>query len=143
MLWRVGRRRRPPAGDPRHGAARHGLGLTVAPLLIAAQNAVTKDRLGTATSLTQFTRSMGSAVGLAIMGTLLLAPFGGHEPAGLMDFRAKLAPEQLKTIVAPLLAGLHHVFLATIVFAVLGILLALSIPAGKATDLKIAAPAEG
>jgi len=35
-----------------------GLGLTVAPLLIAAQNAVTKDRLGTATSLTQFTRSM-------------------------------------------------------------------------------------
>src|SRR6185503_16611976 len=78
-----------------------GLGLTVAPLLIAAQNAVSKDRLGTATSLAQLT-----------------------------------------TMVAPLLAGLHHVFLATIVFAVLGILLALSIPAGKATELKVAAPAE-
>src|SRR6185436_2305942 len=117
-----------------------GLGLTVAPLLIAAQNAVTKDRLGTATSLTQFTRSMGSAVGLAIMGTLLIAPFGGHEPEGLMDFRAKLDPAHLKTIVAPLLAGLHHVFLATSVFAVVGVLLALSIPGGKATDLKIAAP---
>ena len=120
-----------------------GLGLTVAPLLIAAQNAVTKDRLGTATSLTQFTRSMGSAVGLAIMGTLLLAPFGGHEPAGLMDFHAKLEADQLKTIVAPLLSGLHQVFLATIVFAVLGIVLALSIPAGKASELKVAAPAEG
>jgi EmrB/QacA subfamily drug resistance transporter len=120
-----------------------GLGLTVAPLLIAAQNAVSKDRLGTATSLTQFTRSMGSAVGLAIMGTLLLAPFGGHEPAGLMDFRSKFDPAQLKTMVAPLLDGLHHVFLATSVFAALGILLALSIPAGKATELKVPAPVEG
>jgi EmrB/QacA subfamily drug resistance transporter len=118
-----------------------GLGLTVAPLLIAAQNAVTKDRLGTATSLTQFTRSMGSAVGLAMMGTLLLSPFGGVEPAGLLDFRAKFDPDHLKTIVAPLLTGLHHVFLATVVFAVLGVVLALSIPSGKAADLKVAAPA--
>jgi EmrB/QacA subfamily drug resistance transporter len=118
-----------------------GLGLTVAPLLIAAQNAVSKDRLGTATSLTQFTRSMGSAVGLAVMGTLLLAPFGGAEPSGLMDFRSKFDTAQLKMMVAPLLAGLHHVFLATILFAGLGILLALSIPAGKAADLKAPAPA--
>jgi hypothetical protein len=79
----------------------------------------------------------------AIMGTLLLAPFGGNEPAGLMDFRAKFDPAQLKTIVAPLLTGLRHVFLATSIFAALGILLALSIPAGKATDLKVPAPAEG
>ncbi len=118
-----------------------GLGLTVAPLLIAAQNAVTKDRLGTATSLTQFTRSMGSAVGLAIMGTLFLAPFGGKEPEGLIDFKTKFDPAQLKTMVAPLVVGLHHVFLATLVIAVLGILLAFSIPSGKAADLKIPAPA--
>jgi EmrB/QacA subfamily drug resistance transporter len=118
-----------------------GLGLTVAPLLIAAQNAVTKDRLGTATSLTQFTRSMGSAVGLAVMGTLLLAPFGGKEPEGLMDFRAKFDTAQLKTMVTPLLAGLHQVFFATIVFAALGMVLALTIPSGKAADLKAPAPA--
>jgi len=117
-----------------------GLGLTVAPLLIAAQNAVSKDRLGTATSLTQFTRSMGSAVGLAIMGTLFLAPFGGKEPEGLIDFKTKFDPAQLKTMITPLVAGLHHVFLATLVIAVLGILLAFSIPAGKAADLKIPAP---
>jgi MFS family permease len=118
-----------------------GLGLTVAPLLIAAQNSVTKDRLGTATSLTQFTRSMGSAVGLAIMGTLFLAPFGGKEPSGIIDFKTKFDPAQLKTLVAPLVVGLHHVFFATIVFAALGIVLALSIPSGKAADLKLAAPA--
>jgi MFS family permease len=72
-----------------------GLGLTVAPLLIAAQNAVSKERLGTATSLTQFTRSMGSAVGLAVLGTLFLAPFGRHEPDGLIDFKVKHDPAQL------------------------------------------------
>lgn len=118
-----------------------GLGLTVAPLLIAAQNAVTKDRLGTATSLTQFTRSMGSAVGLAIMGTLFLAPFGGKEPEGLIDFKTKFDPAQLKTMIAPLVTGLHHVFIATLVIASLGILLAFSIPHGKAADLKVPAPA--
>jgi len=118
-----------------------GLGLTVAPLLIAAQNAVTKDRLGTATSLTQFTRSMGSAVGLAIMGTLFLAPFGGKEPEGLIDFKTKFDPGQLEKMIAPLVVGLHHVFLATLVIAVLGIGLAFSIPAGKAADLKLPAPA--
>lgn len=118
-----------------------GLGLTVAPLLIAAQNAVTKDRLGTATSLTQFTRSMGSAVGLAVMGTLFLAPFGGKEPEGIMDFRARLEPGQLKTLLAPLVTGLHHVFLATLAVAVLGVFLALSIPSGKAADLKVPAAA--
>jgi MFS family permease len=117
-----------------------GLGLTVAPLLIAAQNAVTKDRLGTATSLTQFTRSMGSAVGLAVMGTLFLAPFGGKEPDGLIDFKTKFDPAQLKLMVQPLVLGLHHVFQATCVIAVLGILLAFSIPSGKAADLKLPAP---
>jgi len=118
-----------------------GLGLTVAPLLIAAQNAVSKDRLGTATSLTQFTRSMGSAVGLAVMGTFFLAPFGGKEPDGIINFKIRHDEAQLKALVAPLVVGLHHVFVATIVFATLGVLLALSIPAGKAADLKAPAPA--
>ena len=118
-----------------------GLGLTVAPLLIAAQNAVSKDRLGTATSLTQFTRSMGSAVGLAVLGTLFLAPFGGKEPDGLIDFKVKRDPAQLVAMVAPLVQGLRHVFIATIGFTVLGIALALSIPAGKAAELKAPAPA--
>ncbi len=117
-----------------------GLGVTVAPLLIAAQNAVTKDRLGTATSLTQFTRSMGAALGLAVMGTLLLAPFGGREPEGLVD-RSRLDPSQLQTVVTPLLTGLHHVFLAAIVAAALGVVFALSIPSGKAAELKLPQPA--
>jgi hypothetical protein len=75
------------------------------------------------------------------MGTLFLAPFGGREPEGLIDFKTKFDPGQLKTMLTPLVIGLHHVFLATLVIAVLGIALALSIPAGKAADLKLPAPA--
>ena len=118
-----------------------GLGLTVAPLLIAAQNAVSKDRLGTATSLTQFTRSMGSAVGLALMATLFLAPFGGKEPEGVIGYRIT-DPEALKAHVAPLVTGLHHVFGAIVGVAALGFFLALAIPAGKAAELKVPVPAE-
>jgi hypothetical protein len=75
------------------------------------------------------------------MGTLFLAPFGGKEPEGLIDFKTKFDPAQLRTMVAPLVTGLHHVFLATLVIAALGIVLAFSIPSGKAADLKLPAPA--
>ncbi len=113
-----------------------GLGLTVAPLLIAAQNAVPKDRLGAATSLTQFTRSIGSFVGLAVLGSLLVAAFGGREPEGLIRFLASHDEATLRAIVAPLAAGLRSVFTGAIVAAGLGALLALAIPAGRARELK-------
>ncbi len=115
-----------------------GLGLTVAPLLIAAQNAVPRDRLGAATSLTQFTRSIGSFVGLAIMGSLLVAAFGGREPEGLIRFHARHDPEALRAIVAPLAEGLRHVFHVAALAAGAGFLLALTIPAGRARELSAA-----
>jgi EmrB/QacA subfamily drug resistance transporter len=117
-----------------------GLGLTVAPLLIAAQNAVTKDRLGAATSLTQFTRSMGAAIGLTLMGALFAAAFEGREPESLIAFRAQADPSRLKQDVGHLVLGLRKVFFAGIGVAALGFLLALAIPSGKAQDLKVPAP---
>jgi MFS family permease len=120
-----------------------GLGLTVAPLLIAAQNAVTKDRLGAATSLTQFTRSMGAAVGLTVMGTLFASAFGGKEPEGIIRFRAQLDPQVRGVMISQLVVGLHHVFRSGIFVAALGVLLAIAIPAGKAMELKLPQPAEG
>lgn len=118
-----------------------GLGLTVAPLLIAAQNAVTKDRLGAATSLTQFSRSMGAAVGLAVMGSIMASAFGGKEPEGIIKFRAQMNPEMLAALVGPLVIGLRNVFRSGVGAAALGVILALTIPRGKAADLKVAAPA--
>ena len=119
-----------------------GLGLTVAPLLIAAQNAVSKERLGAATSLTQFTRSMGAAIGLAIMGTLMASAFGGREPEGIIQFRSKLDPAKLREQVEQLVLGLQYVFRSAALAAALGVVLALAIPTGKAAELKMAVPAE-
>jgi EmrB/QacA subfamily drug resistance transporter len=48
-----------------------GLGLTMLTLLIAVQHAVPREQLGIATSLNQFFRSIGGAIGVALLGALL------------------------------------------------------------------------
>ncbi|MEO6656384.1 MAG: MDR family MFS transporter [Pyrinomonadaceae bacterium] len=50
-----------------------GLGLTMLTLLIAVQQAVERHQLGSATSLNQFSRAIGGAFGVAIMGAVLTA----------------------------------------------------------------------
>ncbi|HSN69100.1 MAG TPA: MDR family MFS transporter, partial [Thermoanaerobaculia bacterium] len=48
-----------------------GLGLTMLTLLLAVQHSVGRGQLGIATSLNQFSRSIGGAVGVAVMGAAL------------------------------------------------------------------------
>jgi len=48
-----------------------GLGLTMLTLLIAVQHAVPREQLGIATSLNQFFRSIGGAMGVALLGALM------------------------------------------------------------------------
>jgi EmrB/QacA subfamily drug resistance transporter len=48
-----------------------GLGLTVLTLILAAQHAVARTQLGLVTSLSQFSRSIGGAMGVAVMGLVL------------------------------------------------------------------------
>jgi EmrB/QacA subfamily drug resistance transporter len=60
-----------------------GLGLSLLSLLLAVQHGVERSRLGLATSLNQFSRSVGSAVGIALMGALLAKGFSGINPAAL------------------------------------------------------------
>ncbi|HEX8096796.1 MAG TPA: MDR family MFS transporter, partial [Pyrinomonadaceae bacterium] len=55
-----------------------GLGLTMLTLLIAVQQAVGRTQLGIATSLNQFSRSIGGAVGVAVMGAVLSAGLASH-----------------------------------------------------------------
>lgn len=50
-----------------------GLGLTMLTLLIAVQQAVERSQLGIATSLNQFSRAIGGAFGVAVMGAVLTA----------------------------------------------------------------------
>jgi len=50
-----------------------GLGMTMLTLLIAVQQAVDRSQLGVATSLNQFSRAIGGALGVAILGAVLTA----------------------------------------------------------------------
>lgn len=50
-----------------------GLGMTMLTLLIAVQQAVERTKLGVATSLNQFARAIGGALGVAVLGAVLTA----------------------------------------------------------------------
>ena len=53
-----------------------GMGLSMLSLLLAIQHGVDRSQLGLATSLNQFSRSVGAAVGVAAMGAILDAEPG-------------------------------------------------------------------
>ena len=55
-----------------------GLGLTMLTLLIAVQQAVERPQLGIATSLNQFSRAIGGALGVAILGAVLTGGLSSH-----------------------------------------------------------------
>jgi EmrB/QacA subfamily drug resistance transporter len=83
-----------------------GMGFTAAPTLIAAQSAVRWQERGVVTGLNMFSRSAGSAVGIAVFGAVVNATLGRQGVDG-----DRVAPEALTTAV-------HHVFVGTVVLAV-------------------------
>lgn len=91
-----------------------GMGLSMVPMLIAVQNAVPRSSLGVATSLTQFFRSVGGAVGVAVMGAV---------KAQRLDAGA------------PLDSALHGVFVVGLVVCLAAFASAFLVPAGRARDL--------
>jgi MFS family permease len=62
-----------------------GIGPTMPVFTLAAQNAVNMSQLGVVTSLTQFARSIGSTVGVAVFGSLLTNRFGPAFQSALPD----------------------------------------------------------
>jgi EmrB/QacA subfamily drug resistance transporter len=83
-----------------------GMGFTAAPTLIAAQSAVRWTERGVVTGLNMFSRSAGSAVGIAVFGAVVNASLGGQGVVG-----DRVPPAALSTAV-------HHVFVGTVVLAV-------------------------
>ena len=71
-----------------------GLGLTMLTLLIAVQQAVERSKLGIATSLNQFTRAIGGAFGVAIMGAFLTAGLASELNAAARNGNTNLTVEQ-------------------------------------------------
>jgi hypothetical protein len=130
-----------------------GMGLVMFALLITVQNSVGRSQLGIATSLNQFSRSIGQTVGVAIMGTVMTISLASHiaeiqkesglpeadvarvvhNPSALIDPIARGAqkPELLKAMSGALAGALHNVFLTGVAFAALALLSGFWLPAGR------------
>ncbi len=91
-----------------------GMGLNMVPMLIAVQSAVERKDLGIATSMTQFFRAVGGAIGVSVMGTVMSWRLG----AGL-----------------PMATALHGVFVVGLVVCVAAVASAFLVPAGSARAL--------
>ncbi|MEN0130562.1 MAG: MDR family MFS transporter [Brevundimonas sp.] len=90
-----------------------GLGLTASPTLIAAQSSVEWGERGVVTGANLFARSMGSAVGVAVMGAIVNASLRGLD--------GESHPAQLQDAV-------RHALIAVLVVSVLMIVAAAAMP---------------
>ncbi|HET7712270.1 MAG TPA: MDR family MFS transporter [Thermoanaerobaculia bacterium] len=77
-----------------------GLGFTMLTLLIAVQHAVPREQLGIATSLNQFFRSIGGAMGVALLGALMTAGLAANLREAAANPGSPLTPAQAEELAA-------------------------------------------
>jgi MFS family permease len=112
-----------------------GLGLVMLTLLIASQHSVQRTQLGITTSLNQFSRSIGGAIGVAILGALLSAGLAAYSsnPNALVnpEARAHIPAAELAQLRGALQGTLRNIFAASAVVVGLAILAAFALPPGR------------
>ena len=133
-----------------------GMGLVMFALLVTVQTSVGRNQLGIATSLNQFSRSIGQTVGVAVMGTVMTLSLASHvaeiqnesglpeaevasvvhNPSALVDPIAheKLKqekPELLRAMSSALGGALHNVFTTGAIIAAIALVSGLWLPAGQ------------
>jgi EmrB/QacA subfamily drug resistance transporter len=128
-----------------------GMGLVMFALLISVQNSVPRNQLGIATSVNQFSRSIGQTVGVALMGLVLTLSLESHlseiqaesglpeeevarvvhNPSELIDpiARPNLNPALLQSMQSALGGALNNVFWSGAIFAVIGLIAGFWLPA--------------
>lgn len=129
-----------------------GLGMTMLTLLIAVQQAVERTKLGLVTSLNQFSRAIGGAFGVAIMGAFLTAGLAtnllnaaqndnssltieqartyAENPNALVDPSAKsqISPENLEVLQRAMAISIHRVFWVGAILSLMAFGVALFLP---------------
>src|SRR5687767_4980356 len=105
-----------------------GMGTQMLSLLLAVQHGVDRSRLGIATALNQFSRSIGAAIGVAAMGAILARGVGGVNLPGGADALANGAAISAP-VRAQFAAALHRVFLGGLVVSAAGLVATLFLPA--------------
>jgi EmrB/QacA subfamily drug resistance transporter len=90
-----------------------GLGLSMLTLLLSVQQSVPRPQLGLATALNQLARSVGGAVGVALMGALLASGLAARVGPGT-DLAALLAPRVARAGSAAATAAQRRAFTETL-----------------------------
>src|SRR5207247_5875747 len=131
-----------------------GLGFASTAFMLAVQNAVPWNLRGVATASTQFTRTIGGTVGVAVMGTILNAQMALHFvpifthyadvlarlPKGIAPSNVLLTPDVRNTLPVNLLnqlqlalaQGLFWIYTLMFVCALVGLLIIFFLPGGQA-----------
>jgi MFS family permease len=121
-----------------------GMGFSIPAFLIAVQSTVERSKLGTATSTLQFSRSIGGAFGIGIMGVILSATVVTNLVAAGLDASTSLnnlidspgsAPVVQATLRDALSAGIRGVFVVGFIASVLGLLVTLLAPRGQIAQM--------
>jgi EmrB/QacA subfamily drug resistance transporter len=105
-----------------------GMGLSMLSLLLAVQHGVARAHLGLATSLNQFSRSVGAAVGIAAMGALMTRQLAGVSIPGGVEALAASGTMLTGAARLQFAAALHHVFIAGTVLAAASLVATLFLP---------------
>jgi EmrB/QacA subfamily drug resistance transporter len=125
-----------------------GLGLTMLTLLIAVQHAVPREQLGIATSLNQFFRSIGGAMGVALLGALMTSSLAANlnrslpreqaialaeNPSALVsdEARAKIGPQAVAALQDSLAKAIRTVFAGSALMVVLALAFGFMLPADR------------
>ena len=106
-----------------------GMGMQMLSLLLAVQHAVDRSQLGLATSLNQFSRSIGAALGVSAMGAILARGLAGMTlPGGAEAALASGAIALSGPMRDQFAAALHRVFIAGAVVSGAGLLATMFLP---------------
>src|SRR5688572_2877469 len=105
-----------------------GMGTQMLSLLLAVQHGVDRSRLGLATALNQFSRSIGAAIGVAAMGAILARGLSGLSLPGGADALAANGALLAAPVRMQFAAALHRVFLAGAVVSAAGLIATLFLP---------------
>jgi MFS family permease len=106
-----------------------GMGTQMLSLLLAVQHGVDRSRLGIATSLNQFSRSIGAAIGVAAMGAIMARSLAGVPLPGGAEAMSLSGAVLTPQVRAQFAIALHRVFLSGAVVSAAGLLAAFFLPA--------------
>jgi Na+/melibiose symporter-like transporter len=110
------------------GVVGAGMGMQMLSLLLAVQHGVDRTRLGIATSLNQFSRSIGAAIGVAAMGALMTRALHGVPIPRVGEGLGSEVLVLADGVRAQFATALHQVFVAGAVVSAGGLLATLFLP---------------